>query len=73
MVSRKLDRGLPVLDRVRLRLHLLMCAMCSAYEAQLRFLRLAYRKAGEKSTTPEVRLSESARQRIREAMRQAAD
>jgi hypothetical protein len=73
MLSRKLDRGLPVHDRVRLRLHLLMCAMCSAYEAQLRFLRLAYRKAAEKSKTREVRLSDAARQRIREAMRRATD
>lgn len=71
MLSRKIDRVLPVLDRVKLRWHLIGCAMCSAYEAQLRFLQLACRRADEKSRTPEVPLSDAARRRIREALERA--
>lgn len=43
MLSDGLDRELPLAARVRLRLHLLICAGCTRLARQLRFLRAASR------------------------------
>jgi len=47
LVSKMLDRPLSFGQRVRLRLHLLVCAACSRFERQMRMLRLAMRKYRE--------------------------
>lgn len=41
LLSASLDTRLPVARRIGLRLHLLMCKMCSRYRQQLIFLRRA--------------------------------
>ena len=44
LVSRAQDAPLPWRQRVRVRLHLSVCAACSRFERQLRFLREAARR-----------------------------
>jgi hypothetical protein len=46
-VSRMQDEPLSLWVRVRLRLHLLVCAACSRFERQMRLLRLAMRRYRE--------------------------
>ena len=41
LISQAQDVRLPFLARLRVRLHLTLCAMCSRFEAQLKFLREA--------------------------------
>ena len=46
LVSQGLDRRLRVLDRISLRLHLLVCDGCSRVAKQLPFLRKAMQRLG---------------------------
>jgi hypothetical protein len=42
LLSDRLDRQLGLMERVRLRIHLVMCTGCSRVERQLGFLREAF-------------------------------
>jgi predicted anti-sigma-YlaC factor YlaD len=42
LLSERLDRQLGLMERVRLRMHLVMCTGCSRVERQLAFLREAF-------------------------------
>jgi Putative zinc-finger len=44
LVSQSQDAPLPWLQRLRVRVHLSMCAACARFEAQMRFLREAARR-----------------------------
>jgi len=44
LVSRSEDARLSALERVLLRLHLSVCAACTRFAAQMRFLRAAMQK-----------------------------
>jgi hypothetical protein len=44
LVSEGLDRDLGMMERVRLRLHLLICDGCTNFSRQLAFIRKALRK-----------------------------
>ena len=48
LVSESLDRRLPLGLRVALRLHLMMCRLCSRYKRHLVFMRSALRLYSEK-------------------------
>jgi predicted anti-sigma-YlaC factor YlaD len=43
LVSDELDRDLPLMDRLRVHLHLRICAACRNFEGQMRLLRRAMR------------------------------
>ncbi|MEO8304404.1 MAG: anti-sigma factor [Betaproteobacteria bacterium] len=47
LVSHREDAALSFWQRLTLRLHLSVCAACTRFERQLRFLRTAMRKYGE--------------------------
>lgn len=69
--SEGLDRHLTRLERLGLRLHLLLCAGCRRYGKQIRLLRDAFRGFPRHDDhLPEGSLSEQTRERIKEAMRQ---
>lgn len=44
LLSQAQDSRLPFLVRMRVRAHLQVCALCTRFEAQLRFLRAAARR-----------------------------
>lgn len=46
-MSERMDRELGPGERLRLRLHLTVCATCSRIERQMQFLRQAMRRLGE--------------------------
>jgi len=48
MISEGLDRELTWSERMRIRVHLLMCSGCSAFEKQMIFLREAMRTLAER-------------------------
>ena len=43
LISRMQDGNVPLAERARIRLHLLLCEACTAFERQVRFLRAALR------------------------------
>jgi hypothetical protein len=47
LVSRREDGRLSLWQRVTLRLHLSVCAACTRFERQIRFLRAAMRRYSE--------------------------
>ena len=49
MVSQGLDRRLGFAERVRLRMHLAICAGCANFSKQMAFLRKAMAKLAEQS------------------------
>jgi hypothetical protein len=68
--SEALDHKLPFLQRVGLRIHLLICKWCRRYGQQLRFLRKAAHEHPDEQIKPaDQNLSASARDRIKERLR----
>src|SRR5262245_11289844 len=68
--SAALDRKLPILQRVGLRLHLLLCAWCRRYGKQIRFLRkAAHKHPDEMVEAAPQELSDEARERIKRKLR----
>ena len=66
LASSELDRKLPLLQRLGLRTHLMMCKYCRRYKKQLQMLRDMARQyeAMELSASPSERLSPEAVDRI---------
>ena len=75
LISRSMDASLPVAERIRLRLHILICTGCARYERQLLLIRGILRRPDAAWALSEVRagetLSEEARERIRKSLRNA--
>ncbi|QBG48721.1 zf-HC2 domain-containing protein [Verrucomicrobia bacterium S94] len=72
LISESLDRKLPFRQRIGVRMHLMMCSLCRRYRAQAVYLRYLFTHiAGDdrKGTFPEERLSEPARERIKQILR----
>ncbi len=68
--SEALDHKLPFLQRVGLRIHLLICKWCRRYGEQLRFLRKAAHEHPDEQIKPaHQNLSVSARERIKQKLR----
>ena len=70
MVSESLDRRLPLLQRMGLRMHLLMCRFCTRYRKQLLILRdtIHLHESRGEDTVSTVSLSPETRHRIKEAL-----
>jgi len=70
MLSESLDHKLPLVERVGLRIHILICAACAIYERQMHFLRKAAHKFPEHQETRSApMLSADGRGRIRATLR----
>ena len=48
MVSESLDRRLPAPERLKLRVHFLMCVLCRRFDRQMRFMRQVIRRHSER-------------------------
>ena len=72
LMSESLERRLGVLEHLKLRLHLLVCAWCARYLKQIRLLRrlVSQREftAADDNAVP-LKLTDEARQRISESLR----
>ena len=72
LVSESLDRKLPLLQRMGIGIHLLMCKLCPEAKKQMLFIREAMRRFSVENVTLESDgfLSPEARDRINLALRQ---
>ncbi len=75
MVSEALDRELPFYQRIGIRMHLLMCKLCSRYRRQLLLLRETIRLQAASSEDIEsaIVLPPGARERIKRSIQNALD
>jgi len=76
LLSQGLDRRLTVTERMGVRIHLLMCRLCTQYEKQLRFVCQASRRFSnemEQADQETARLPPEARERIKKAVKQNLD
>jgi Putative zinc-finger len=73
VMSQSLDRSLTLRERIRLRLHLLVCVWCDLYLAQLRTMRVCVRacvaQSADDTPTAESALGLAARARLKNALR----
>lgn len=73
IISQSMDASLPVVKRIRLRLHLRICEWCARYERQLLLIRDMLRRLDAAGDRPEGQaggtLSEHARERIKTSLR----
>ena len=73
-VSESMDRTLPVLTRIKLRLRLMICEGCAQYRQQLLALRQAARRStSEPHAQEDAQLSSAAKARLKEALRARRD
>ena len=71
LISQSRERRLPLLLRLQLRLHLLMCGACRQFALQLRLLRrMAGRYGARVENDVRLKLSNDARSRITHAMQE---
>lgn len=74
LLSESMDHSLPLVTRIKMRLHFLICKWCERYKNQLLFVRNAVRRHPEKleghDTSPPAGLSSEAKERLKEALRQ---
>jgi len=66
--SEALDRPLPRLQRLGLRIHLVLCSWCARYGKQIQFLRAAAQRREHEDSAPGSTLSAEARERIKRAL-----
>jgi len=73
LVSLALDRRLPLNKRMAVRLHLLVCKMCSRYQQQLKFIHRAardyYSRLDSDDDRLAVELGSEARKKITDTLR----
>ena len=70
LLSASLERALPLRERLRLRLHLRVCAACARLKTQLLLLRRVLRGRAERlADQPAATLTPAARTRIARALR----
>ena len=72
VMSESLERRLGLVERAKLRLHLVVCAWCARYLKQIKLLRQAVSQrefTTADDTASSFRLTDEARQRISESLR----
>ena len=73
LLSESMDHSPPLVKRIGVRLHLLMCRFCARYERQLLLIRETVRRivASEEKPgeSPGETLSEESKERIRKSLR----
>ena len=73
LVSESLDRKLPFMQRLRVRVHLLLCGVCSRFRKQMLFLKDAAHHHlmafEETETATNTGLSPEARDRIKRSLK----
>ncbi len=73
LISEMMDHTLPLGKRLRVRFHLAICDVCGFYKKQLETVRALARKLGreEDPTQKEAVLSEEAKNKIKDSLKQS--
>lgn len=69
VMSESLDRRLGLVERTKLRLHLLVCAWCVRYLKQIKLLKKVVSQREFNADDSALKLTAEARQRISESLR----
>jgi len=65
-----MDKELPLLTRMKLRIHFLMCSFCQRYMKQLKYIRHVAREFPDKiGEVSDAKLPPDAKERIQAALR----
>jgi len=67
-MSQSLDRRLNLIESLKLKLHLMICAWCTRYLRQINLITVALDLRVEECELPTVELSPEARERIRRSL-----
>jgi hypothetical protein len=71
ILSLGMDKDLPLITRIKLRIHYLMCSFCQRYMKQLKYIRQVSREFPEKiGDVSDVSLPADAKARIKAGLRQ---
>jgi len=71
ILSLGVDKELPLLMRIKLRIHHLMCSFCERYAKQLKYMRIVAREFPEKiGEVSDAKLPADAKERLKQALRQ---
>lgn len=73
LVSESLDRPLTWKERINLKIHLMMCRLCTNYARQITFITTSARKYLQytnETQQQDLKLTEERRQRIKQAIEQ---
>lgn len=71
LVSDSMEEKLPLRNKIRVAIHLLMCQWCRRFKQQLRQIRALIRKTQAEDSIqphPQVKLSDSARERMQQSL-----
>ena len=68
-LGESLDRDLSLKEKIITKLHLFTCEACERYMKQVRFLHDAAYAHGERAELSRMRLSETAKQRLKETLK----
>jgi len=70
ILSIGMDKELPLLTRMKLRIHFLMCSFCQRYMKQLKYMRQVAREFPEKiGDVSDATLPSEVKQRLKESLR----
>ena len=69
LMSESLDRPLNVLERVKLKLHFIVCTWCSRYLEQITLIRSAVTMRSEETGSHSTGLSHEARERLTNSLK----
>ena len=70
IISSGMDRPLPLITRIKLRIHYLMCSFCERYEKQLKYMREVAREFPEKiGEVSDAKLPSDFKERMRDALK----
>ena len=73
-MSESLERRLSIIEQIKVRLHLLVCAWCARYLKQIKLLRQVVRQrefTGSDNNAAPLKLTDEARQRIADSLRKS--
>lgn len=77
LVSESMERRLPLRQRMELRMHLMLCRLCSGFARQVSFLRTAAHRDAERIVDEQdehpPRLPPETRERIKQILRDKRD
>ena len=70
ILSQGMEKELPLITRIKLRIHFLMCSFCERYMKQLKYIRQVSREFPEKiGEVSDAALPPDAKERIKSALR----
>ena len=68
LMSQSIERRLSLIERLKLKVHLMICAWCTRYLSQIKLIGRVLELRADECEMPLVELSNEARERIRRSL-----